>query len=339
MKDSNVVPSASSLAMCGVIRILTCASIVGFATAADHCNTVGHLKLNQYTPTVSKRFDSRRGGLIRHSMKRSQREKEEEERREDPSHLYTWSFCGKSTCIEQCGSINVSTDGGSGLPAYLSKIPRCGAAAGAGAYTHEPRCYKMQTPQTVHLVHKGGAIAKASENPKKNVILFRNEIPRFIYMSTMMFLFIYVYTTARDTKDTLVVSNCGAESIPFLKMYGVMPSAFLFIIIYSKLSQWLGKKALFHATLIPFFGFYTAFAFFLYPNRDKLHLVQTAADSGVGSAALNLVRYWSFSLYFVVSELWASAGVPLLFWQVGDIQETTANCRIFAYWNVLSNSF
>jgi len=34
------------------------------------------------------------------------------------------------------------------------------------------------------------------------------------------------------------------------------------------------------------------------------------------TAATNLMRYWSFSLFFIVSELWASAGVPLLFWQV-----------------------
>ena len=38
--------------------------------------------------------------------------------------------------------------------------------------------------------------------------------------------------------------------------------------------------------------------------------------SGAASAAIKLIRYWSFSLFFIVSELWASAGVPLLFWQV-----------------------
>jgi len=34
---------------------------------------------------------------------------------------------------------------------------------------------------------------------------------------------------------------------------------------------------------------------------------------------MNLLRYWSFSLFFIVSELWASAGVPLLFWGVREI--------------------
>ena len=145
------------------------------------------------------------------------------------------------------------------------------------------------------------------------------EMPHFASMSIMMFLFIYVFTTVRDTKDTLVVSNCGAEAIPFLKLYGVMPCATAFIVLYSKMSNVLGKQTLFYATLLPFFVFYGVFAFILFPNRDLIHfpLVEgAAAGGGVLTAATNLMRYWSFSLFFIVSELWASAGVPLLFWQV-----------------------
>jgi hypothetical protein len=152
----------------------------------------------------------------------------------------------------------------------------------------------------------------------------RSELPHFFSMSFMMFLFIYVFTTVRDTKDTLVVSNCGAEAIPFLKLYAVMPCATAFIVIYSKLSNALNKRSLFYVTLIPFFIFYGVFAFVLFPNRDVIHFPTLAegimgGDGGVTSAAINLIRYWSFSLYFIVSELWASAGVPLLFWQVSEV--------------------
>lgn len=147
------------------------------------------------------------------------------------------------------------------------------------------------------------------------------EIPHFASMSIMMFLFIYVFTTVRDTKDTLVVSNCGAEAIPFLKLYGVMPCATAFIVLYSKLSNVLEKQTLFYVTLVPFFIFYGVFAFVLFPNRDLIHFpvvdgATTTGGGGAVNAAMNLLRYWSFSLYFIVSELWASAGVPLLFWQV-----------------------
>jgi len=161
----------------------------------------------------------------------------------------------------------------------------------------------------------------------------RSELPHFACMSVMMFLFIYVFTTVRDTKDTLVVSNCGAEAIPFLKLYAVMPCAAMFIVGYSKLSNVLGREALFYVTLLPFFVFYAIFAFVLFPNRDEIHFPPAGGAAVVGNgalnAALNLARYWSYSLFFVVSELWASAGVPLLFWQCANDVTPMAQAKRF----------
>jgi len=159
----------------------------------------------------------------------------------------------------------------------------------------------------------------------------RSELPIFSSMSILMFLFIYVFTTVRDTKDTLVVSNCGAEAIPFLKLYAVMPCATLFIVVYSKLSNALGKQALFYVTLVPFFVFYGIFAFVLFPMREMIHFPAAVEGGGIGAgnAAMNLVRYWSFSLFFVVSELWASAGVPLLFWQCANDVTPMAQAKRF----------
>lgn len=148
----------------------------------------------------------------------------------------------------------------------------------------------------------------------------QHELPHFTLMSTMMFLFVYVCTTIRDTKDTLVVSNCGAEAIPILKLYGVMPCATLFIVAYSKLSNILDKSTLFYVTLVPFFIFYGIFAFVLFPNRDVIHFTTTSSigGGGGGGTVSNLLKHWSFSLYFIISELWASAGVSLLFWQCAN---------------------
>ena len=179
-----------------------------------------------------------------------------------------------------------------------------------------------------HQVSAGGATSTTSSKTPSGGTgghisakfpISKSELPHFFSMSFMMFLFIYVFTTVRDTKDTLVVSNCGAEAIPFLKLYAVMPCATAFIVIYSKLSNVLGKQALFYVTLIPFFIFYGIFAFVLFPMRDVIHFPLAEGAIGAGGAlgkAMNLLRYWSFSLFFVVSELWASAGVPLLFWSV-----------------------
>jgi ATP/ADP translocase len=45
-----------------------------------------------------------------------------------------------------------------------------------------------------------------------------SELPKFLSMSALMFFIVYVFTMTRDTKDTLIVTNCGAEAIAFLKV-------------------------------------------------------------------------------------------------------------------------
>ena len=88
----------------------------------------------------------------------------------------------------------------------------------------------------------------------------------------MKFCIIFVLTLTRDMKDTLIVTQCGAEAIAFLKIYGVLPCATLFIAYYSKLSNMIqNKQSLFYITCIPFFLFFILFDIVLYPNRHILH--------------------------------------------------------------------
>lgn len=200
----------------------------------------------------------------------------------------------------------------------ILKIPRGGKGH---AQNDNPKTIRHLTMNRLYNVRGGRISTSATTTTSSSSSWFpiqKEELPQFLSMGTMMFLFIYVFTTTRDTKDTLVVSNCGAEAIPFLKLYGVMPCAVLFIMGYSKLSQVVGKQALFYCTLVPFFLFYAIFAFVLFPNRDLIHLNSGGGSGGnsIGSVAFSLVQYWSYSLYFIVTELWASTGVPLLFWQV-----------------------
>ena len=162
-------------------------------------------------------------------------------------------------------------------------------------------------------------------SPKPAIIpINKNEQTKFSLMSLMMFLCIYIYTNVRDTKDTLIVTNCGAESIPFLKLYGVMPSATLFIILYSNLSNLVSKDILFYGMILGFLSFYMIFSFVLYPLRESIHVFFTDVGlESVKDSALSLLRYWSFSLYYIVSELWASMGVPLFFWSVSVFFQST----------------
>ncbi|CAN0490346.1 unnamed protein product, partial [Ectocarpus sp. 12 AP-2014] len=168
----------------------------------------------------------------------------------------------------------------------------------------------------------------------------KHELRKFLTMSVMMFAIIYVFTMTRDTKDALVVTNCGAEAIAFLKVYAVLPAAALFMIGYNWLSNHVGSRALFHMTITPFFAFYALFAFVMYPMRGVLHHSAGAMgkDEHVFSHMINMGRFWMFSLYYVVSELWGSAGVPLLFWTcANEVTPMTQAKRFYPLFAILGN--
>ena len=65
----------------------------------------------------------------------------------------------------------------------------------------------------------------------------KKELVLVLPMALMMFCFLFNYTIMRDLKDTLILNACGAEAIPFIKFWGTLPAALLFVILYAKLSN------------------------------------------------------------------------------------------------------
>lgn len=79
------------------------------------------------------------------------------------------------------------------------------------------------------------------------------ELKKIVPMLLMFFFINFVYSILRNAKDALIVTapGAGAEVIPFLKVAGVVPAAFIFMLIYAKLSNILTKKQLFYAAISP----------------------------------------------------------------------------------------
>lgn len=169
------------------------------------------------------------------------------------------------------------------------------------------------------------------------------ELKKILPMFIMFLLISFNYTILRDTKDTLVVSFSGAETIPFLKVYGVVPCAILFMLVYAKLSNMLSKENLFYAAIIPFIVFFGLFAWVLYPNKVLLHPT-TSADYlqsilPLGLAGLvSCYRDWTLSLFYIVSELWGSAVLSLMFWGfANEIMRVTEAKRIYTLLGIGAN--
>lgn len=171
------------------------------------------------------------------------------------------------------------------------------------------------------------------------------ELKKVLPMYLLFFLISFNYTILRDTKDTLIVtaSGSGAEAIPFLKVWGVVPMAILFMLCYSKMSNIMSKPRLFYSTLVPFIVFFGLFATIIYPNRDLLHpnasadWLQSVLPQGL-SGLVACYRNWSYSVFYIMAELWGSVALSLLFWGfANDITKVSEAKRFYSLFGIGAN--
>jgi AAA family ATP:ADP antiporter len=169
------------------------------------------------------------------------------------------------------------------------------------------------------------------------------ELKKVIPMLFLFFFITFIYTILRDTKDTLIVTAAGAEALPFIKVWGTMPAAILFMLIYSELSNYISREALFYCTISFFMAFFVLFATVLYPNRDVLN-PHAFADSLRTMLPLGLhglvecIHHWTYALFDIFAELWGSAVLGLLFWGfANDITKISEAKRFYALFGIGAN--
>lgn len=163
-----------------------------------------------------------------------------------------------------------------------------------------------------------------------------HEIKKFLPMGIMMFCILFIYTVLRDTKDAILVNapGAGAESLAFAKGIGVTISAVLFMVLYTKAANIFKREGLFYVTALPFLLFFGAYPYVIYPYVSSLHMdlstiqhYQTLYPSM--KWLIPLVGNWSYSLFYILSELWGSAVLSLLFWQFANAITPVKEARRF----------
>lgn len=151
-------------------------------------------------------------------------------------------------------------------------------------------------------------------------------------MLGMFFLIALNYNLLRTFKDSMIVTapNSGAEAIPFIKVWAILPCAILLTFIFTRLANRLSREKVFYVMMFIFVAFFFLFTFVLYPLRDVLHPHQTADQlqawlpSGF-KGLIAIFRNWTFTLFYTMSELWSTAIMSVLFWgfanEVTPVQE------------------
>ncbi len=168
------------------------------------------------------------------------------------------------------------------------------------------------------------------------------ELKKLIPMAIMAFFISFNYTVVRDTKDALIMTSAGAETLPWLKTIGTVPGAIIFMIIYLKMSNVLSREKLFYAAMVPFLVFFALFPTVIYPYREVLQPTSAPWLESVlplgWHGLIGMYKNWTYSLFYIMAELWGSAVLSLMFWGFANqITRTTEAKRFYSLFGIAFN--
>ena len=127
----------------------------------------------------------------------------------------------------------------------------------------------------------------------------------------------------QSLKDSIMVTTAGAETLPFLASFVVLPTSLGFFLLYGKMVESLPSRMIFYVSILPLVSFYVFFTAILYPNHMSLHpmWMVDAATQYIPQGLMGLVKvaqYWTFSLFYCAAELWGSVVISVLFWSLAN---------------------
>lgn len=173
----------------------------------------------------------------------------------------------------------------------------------------------------------------------------RSEIKKVVSMLVLLFLLCICYNLLRNLKDTIILTakHSGAEVIPFLKVWGILPGAIAATWVYTRLARHFSKESVFYIVVGSFLLYFLLFTFVIHPNSEALHL-DTLGDfltlhvpTGF-KGMISMIRNWTFTSFYVISELWATVVLTVLFWGfANDITEVSQAKRTYGILNIGSN--
>lgn len=161
------------------------------------------------------------------------------------------------------------------------------------------------------------------------------ELPKFFSITALMFCILFIQNVIRATKDSVVNTMIGPESVSFLKLWGVMPAAILYAIIYVKLVNTFKPETLFNIIISSFIAFFIFFALIVFPHSNYIHMSTEYSNSLIQLYPnfkwfILLGANWGYSLFYVVAELWPNAAFSVLFWQfVNSITKVDESKRFY----------
>ncbi len=165
--------------------------------------------------------------------------------------------------------------------------------------------------------------------------IWRNHAHRKTVVMTVIFLLIcIVHTTLFNLKDALLVTTAGAETIPYIQLWFLLPITFVASAAIKNTILGQGLWQACYRLLGGFILFFIIFACVLHPCGDDLCPTAMSAyltdvlPTGL-EGAIAVIRHWPLTVLFLAGELWTSLVTAMIFWAIANevtSLEESASC-------------
>ncbi len=172
-----------------------------------------------------------------------------------------------------------------------------------------------------------------------------HEIKKIVPMVIMLALVALDYSILRNLKDALVVTarGSGAEVIPFIKLWGMLPAAIVATMLFSYLLNRFSRAVVFQIIILSFSAFFLIFCLFIYPNREALHpnasadFLQSVLPLGC-KGLIAMYRNWTLTGFYIISELWGTIVLQVLMWGfANEVTKISEAPRFYSVMVIASN--
>jgi ATP:ADP antiporter, AAA family len=175
--------------------------------------------------------------------------------------------------------------------------------------------------------------------------IYRHELIKFVPTLLIFFLVAFNYHLLKIIKDPLIITapGSGAEVIPFLKVWAILPSAIAITFLFTSLSNRFNRENIFYVMTSIFIVFFLVFIFILYPMQEKIYLnnfaefLKQKLPTGF-NGLISLIKYWHFSLFYIMAEAWSTIMLSVLLWGfVIDVISVSEAKRFYSLFGIGRN--
>jgi AAA family ATP:ADP antiporter len=173
-----------------------------------------------------------------------------------------------------------------------------------------------------------------------------HEFKKIVPMIVMLAFVVLDYTILKNFKEALVVTarGSGAEVIPFIKVWGMLPAAVAAAMLFSFLLNRFSRSTAIHIIILSFTAFFILFTCFVYPNREALHphasadFLESVLPLGC-KGFIAMYRNWTLTCFYIVSELWGTIVLQVLVWGfANEITKFNEAPRFYSVMVIASNT-